>query len=208
MTTLSINLGNSDKLALISYAFIVLSWGLYNKKKASLDTTPVSYFLDGRRLSLPIFVATLVSTWYGGILGVGEFGYRYGVSQWLLLGMPYYIFAIIFAWLLVPIVRKSKSISLVDHCYETLGKTSGSLVGGAVFLLTSPAPYLWMLVAILKLFLPFSSWIILLGIIGFSSCYLLGGRFFTIWSSNTLDFILMFLGFLILVPFCIYSYGA
>ena len=207
MTTLNINLGLFDKLALIAYALIVLLWGLYNKKKPKIDNTPESYFLDGRRLSLPIFVATLVSTWYGGILGVGEFGYRYGVSQWLLLGAPYYIFAIIFAWILVPIVRGSRSISLVDHCYQTLGKTSGNLVGSAVFLLTSPAPYLWMLLAILQLFLPLPSWIILLGILSFTCCYLLGGRFFTIWSSNTLDFILMFSGFLVLVPYCVYTYG-
>jgi len=207
MANLSINLGSFDKLALVAYASIVLLWGLYNKKKSQSNNSAESYFLDGRRLSLPIFVATLVSTWYGGILGVGEFGYRYGISQWLLLGAPYYIFAILFAWVLVPIVRKSHSISLVDHCYETLGKTSGNLVGGAVFLLTSPAPYLWMLVAILQLFLPLPTWVILLGVVLYSCCYLLGGRFFTIWSSNTLDFILMFSGFLVLVPFCVYTYG-
>ena len=34
-----------------------------------------SYLLGGRRLTLIPFVATLVSTWYGGILGVGEFTY-------------------------------------------------------------------------------------------------------------------------------------
>lgn len=207
METLSINLGNFDKLALFAYASIVLLWGLYNKKKSGSNNCAESYFLDGRRLSLPIFVATLVSTWYGGILGVGEFGYRYGISQWLLLGAPYYIFAIIFAWILVPIVRKSQSISLVDYAHETLGKSSGNLVGAGVFLLTSPAPYLWMLVAILQLFLPLPAGIILFGVVIFSMCYLLGGHFFTIWSSNTLDFILMFSGFLVLVPFCVRTYG-
>ena len=38
------------------------------------------YLVAGRSLTLPVFVATLVSTWYGGILGVGEFSYRYGVA--------------------------------------------------------------------------------------------------------------------------------
>jgi len=202
----NIILGSYDLCALIAYATAILWLGLRAKKRNS-NTSAESYFLDGRRLSLPIFVATLVSTWYGGILGVGEFGYRFGISQWLLLGAPYYIFAIIFAWILVPIIRKSSSISLVDHCYNTLGNTSGNLVSGAVFLLTSPAPYLWMLVAILQLFVPLPFWLILVLVIIFSSCYLLGGRFFTIWSSNTLDFVLMFLGFLFLVPFCINTYG-
>ena len=43
---------------------------------------------------------TLVSTWYGGILGVGEFSYRYGISNWVIQGVPYYVFALFFAFLL------------------------------------------------------------------------------------------------------------
>lgn len=202
-------MGFYDQLALVSYGLVVLGLTFYNKfRQSTTENSAESYFLDGRRLSLPLFVATLVSTWYGGILGVGEFGYRYGLSQWFLLGLPYYIFAFIFAWFLVPIIRESPAISLVEHCYETLGKTSGNIIAAAVFLLTSPAPYLWMLVAILQLFVPLPSEYILAGVLVFSSCYLLGGRFFTIWSSNTLDFILMFTGFLVLVPFCIYNFGA
>lgn len=208
MNTNSITLGTYDQLALASYACAVLALGYWLKKRKKIsDDSAESYFLDGRALSLPIFVATLVSTWYGGILGVGEFGFRYGISQWFMLGAPYYIFALIFAWLLVPIIRKSRSISLVDHCHETLGTTGGSLVALAVFVLTSPAPYLWMLVALLQLFLPLPTPVLLIGVILFASCYLISGRFFTIWSSNTLDFVLMFAGFLIIVPFCFLKYG-
>jgi SSS family solute:Na+ symporter len=41
-----------------------------------------------------------VATWYGGILGVGEYSWRYGVSNWLVFGVPYYVGALLFAWLL------------------------------------------------------------------------------------------------------------
>ncbi|MEP7027798.1 MAG: hypothetical protein ABI960_04310, partial [Candidatus Eisenbacteria bacterium] len=49
------------------------------------------YLVASRAVTLPGFVATLVSTWYGGILAVGEYSYRYGVSNWLVFGVPYYL---------------------------------------------------------------------------------------------------------------------
>jgi hypothetical protein len=58
---------------------------------------PVEYLLMGRTLALPSFVATLVSTWYGGVLGVGEYSYRYGLSNWIVFGVPYYLGAALFA---------------------------------------------------------------------------------------------------------------
>ena len=60
----------------------------------------VDYLVAGRRLTLPAFVATLVSTWYGGILGVGEYAWRHGLSNWLVFGVPYYLYAAVFAFLL------------------------------------------------------------------------------------------------------------
>ncbi|MCA9785382.1 MAG: hypothetical protein KC488_02410, partial [Candidatus Cloacimonetes bacterium] len=53
----------------------------------------------GRRITLPVFVATLVCTWYGGILGVGEFTWTWGLVNWLALGVFYYVFALLYAWL-------------------------------------------------------------------------------------------------------------
>ena len=45
------------------------SWRLKQNKNApsSLD-----YLLMGRQLTLPLFVATMVATWYGGIFAVNE----------------------------------------------------------------------------------------------------------------------------------------
>src|SRR4029078_4601668 len=60
---------------------------------------PVDSLLMGRTLALPSFVATLVSTWYGGVLGVGEYSYRYGISNWLVFGVPYYVGPLVFSCL-------------------------------------------------------------------------------------------------------------
>ena len=49
--------------------------------KQSADWT--DYLLMGRKLTLPLFVATLVATWYGDILGVTQIAFQYGVYNFV-----------------------------------------------------------------------------------------------------------------------------
>ena len=57
------------------FAFLVAVW-LRRPRQAGAPgeagSGVVDYLLAGRRVTLPAFVATLVTTWYGGILGIGE----------------------------------------------------------------------------------------------------------------------------------------
>ena len=90
----------TDKAAIsfsiLLYVVGILTAGLIkrNSKKGESE-----YLLAGRRLTIIPFTASLVATWYGGILGIGEFTYQYGISNWVVMGLPYYIFASIFAFL-------------------------------------------------------------------------------------------------------------
>ncbi|MCH8548089.1 MAG: hypothetical protein LAT80_04375, partial [Balneolaceae bacterium] len=72
-----------DWFIVASYFFFLiwLSW-----KKGVGEESEENFLLSGRKVTLPAFVATLVSTWYGGILGIGEWSYQFGISQWLILG--------------------------------------------------------------------------------------------------------------------------
>ena len=82
-----------DYIIIISYFLILFIIGFYVKRKVNaLD----DYFLAGRRLTLPIFVATLVSTWYGGLLGVGELSFNYGIVNWLTQGFFWYLVYLFF----------------------------------------------------------------------------------------------------------------
>ena len=92
------------------------------KARSHLD----EYLVAGRSITLPVFVATLVSTWYGGILGVGEFSYRYGISNWFIFGVPYYLFAIIFAVFLAPRVHDAKLHTIPDKLRETFGNRTAN----------------------------------------------------------------------------------
>ena len=179
-------------------------------KKASEENTAGSvedYFLDGRKLSLPVFVASLVSTWYGGILGVGEVNYSFGASRWLMLEAPYYFFALVFAVFVVSPIRASKSLSLPDYWKLKLNSRIGALGSFLIFILTSPAPYLWMLGVLLQQIFPLS-----LGQAILISCVFVGATqyrngFQSVRRSNTLDFLIMFGGFALILPFCWWKLG-
>ncbi len=87
----------------------------------------LQYLAAGRSLSLPAFVATLVSTWYGGILGIGESVSYYGFGTWLLMGVPYYVFAIVYALYFARRVRGAEQISLPERFDSIWGRSVGVL---------------------------------------------------------------------------------
>ena len=88
MKTEIVNLSSADVfILLLFFATIVVIGAKFVRTQGKV----LDFILGGRTLTLPIFVLTLFSTWYGGILGVGEFGFTYGVSSWILQGVPYYI---------------------------------------------------------------------------------------------------------------------
>ncbi len=107
-----------DWLLLLLYfgLLVYLSW---QKNWESQDEE--TFLLSGRRMTLPAFVATLVSTWYGGILGVGEYSYQYGISQWLLFGFPFYIFSALFAIFLAGKIRLNKALSIPEAVTNIYG---------------------------------------------------------------------------------------
>lgn len=169
--------------------------------KKSSDTSELSFLLAGRSLTLPAFVATLVSTWYGGILGVGEFGYQHGISQWLVFGVPYYIFAIAFAFLLVNKIRASTYLSLPEAITKNYGPFSGKIASSLIFLLTNPAPYVVMLALLFRFLLNDDSSYVwyAIGVTLFSTMYVWFGGFSAVVQTDKLQFILMYAGFAVVV---------
>ncbi|MCJ7800940.1 MAG: hypothetical protein MUP82_01125, partial [Candidatus Marinimicrobia bacterium] len=101
-----------DFTIIIIYFVLVIAIGFYRSKLTTKNSN--NYILAGRKLSLPGFVATLVTTWYGGILGIGENTYNFGIQTWFIFGLPYYFFAILFAIFIAPRIRKLNFISIPD----------------------------------------------------------------------------------------------
>ncbi len=109
------------------------------------------YLVMGRTLALPSFVATLVSTWYGGVLGVGEYSYRYGLSNWLVFGVPYYIGAALFAIFFARRARRSALYTVPDQLERAYGRPTALLGAAIIQVLSSPAPYVLMLGILLQM---------------------------------------------------------
>ena len=160
----------------------------------------VDYLLAGRRLTLPAFVATLVTTWYGGILGIGEYAWRFGISTWLVFGVPYYLAAVLFAFWLAPRLRRSGAVTIPDLLVAAYGRKASSVAATAVYASTVPVAYVLMVATLLA---QITGWPVLLTVLigaGFSALYVALSGFRAVVRTDILQLVLMYGGFLILLP--------
>ncbi|MEW5701174.1 MAG: sodium:solute symporter family protein [Candidatus Zixiibacteriota bacterium] len=165
------------------------------------------YLLGGRRLTLPVFVASLVSTWYGGILGVGEYSFKYGISNWLVFGVPYYLWATIFALFLARPTRRTHFISLPDHLGAAYGRTPALMGAIIVFVMTVPAAYVLILGDLGRMLLNWPTWVGATLSVVLSSVYLITGGFRSAVRVDVLQFLCMLVGFALILPFAFHQYG-
>ncbi len=165
------------------------------------------FLLAGRTLTLPLFVATLVSTWYGGILGVGEFSYRYGLSNWFVFGLPYYFFALLFALFLARRIRATNLYTIPDKLEQSFGRPTALLGGVLAFILATPAAYVLMLGVLVQVVFGghLAIWVTAATVL--TTIYLYKGGFRSDVWVNTFEFVLMFLGFALIVVFAAVRYG-
>jgi solute:Na+ symporter, SSS family len=191
---------------IVLYAAGVLGIGWYATRKRQ-GRSAVEYLLAGRSLTVPVFVMTLVSTWYGGILGVGEFTYSVGIATWVMQGLPYYIFAILFAFLLAGRIRSSGGATIPDRFAQVYDRKTAVLGAWLTFLLMTPAPYVLMIGILLQMI---TGWgLLVCVIIGtvVTGTFLLAGGFRADVYTDIYEFILMFSGFGLIIPFAISTYG-
>lgn len=191
-------------IALYFFLLIWISW-----KKGWRSESEVDFLLSGRKVTIPAFVATLVSTWYGGILGVGEWSYQFGISQWLIFGAPFYICSVLFAIFLAGKIRLNDAFTIPEAVANRYNKSAGRLSALPVFILVSPAPYILML-GLLFQFLsggeaPFLLYASLVAL--FSVLYITIGGFGAVIKTDILQVILMFTGFIILLIFAAIEFG-
>lgn len=192
---------------IIITAYLVLIIVLSVRKNRSSGSEE-SFLLSGRSLTLPAFIATLVSTWYGGILGVGEFTWLYGVSQWFAMGLPYYLFALLFAVFLAAKIRKNEAMSIPEAISNRYGNHSGDVSSILIFLLTNPAPYILMVALLAQIILGAESMMLLSIVVAlFSAIYVGFGGFTAVVRTDMLQVILMYAGFIMLFGFAWSTWG-
>jgi len=193
-----------ELLPVVIYLVLLLVLGFTGKKG---DNSEENFIVGGRTLTLPAFVATLVTTWYGGILGVGEFSYTYGLSNWVVFGLPYYLFALIFAVFLAPRIRRDGGLSIPDRLYRNYGPIAGRIGAVWTLFMVLPAPYVLMVGILMMAVTGWPLWLCVALGTGFSMFYVLSGGFRSVVRTDKLQFILMFGGFIILLAVLVLRYG-
>ncbi|MCB1060861.1 MAG: sodium:solute symporter family protein [Calditrichaeota bacterium] len=165
------------------------------------------YLIAGRRLSLPAFAMSLITSWYGGILGVSEYSYSYGLSNWFVFGVPYYLYALIFALILAKKARRSELMSLPDRFESAYGKGAARVCGGIIFLTTMPAAYLLMLGKLIEWMFGWPYHVSLLVGTAVSTLYLFRGGLASVVNTDKIQFVFMYVGFAVMVAMLYQHHG-
>lgn len=194
----------------LDWALVALYFGLLAAVWLRLVRTRSSaddYFVAGRRVTLPAFVATLVATWYGGILGVGEYAYRYGLANWLVFGAPYYLAALLFALFFARRARRAELYTLPDLLHRAYGRGPALIGAAAVFLTSAPAAYVLMLGTLFSSMFggPLAAWVIAAAVL--SVFYVDRGGLKSVVFTDQVQFALMYGGFATMLVFLVARHG-
>jgi len=200
-----ISFSPSDIIIIILFFFLLLSIGFISSKKVKSDAE--DYLLSGRNMGLFLFVLVNVSTWYGGIIGIGEFTYRYGLVSWFTQGLPYYFFAFLFAMFFAKKIREASLFTIPEKLEQIYGRNTALLSAVVVFILVSPAPYLLMSANLISLVFDTGDlFSLIIGVI-LSASYLIKGGFRSNIFTDAFQFFIMFAGFIIFLSVAVLNYG-
>jgi len=192
-----------DQTLVLLYFLVTLGFGFYKRSDKGLN----SFLFAGRHLTIPALVATLVSTWYGGILEVGRFTYENGIVTWIIFGLFYYIAALLFVKYMAPKIIESGIPTIPELFLKSFGRIPALIAIFCVILLTTPAPYLKILAILFDFVWDIPVfWALVLGSF-LSIIYAATGGFPAIVRTDKLQFVLMFFGFAILLSSAWSKYG-
>ena len=200
-------LSTIDTFVIFIYFTSIVLIGFYVSRKRVISNSKLDFLLAGRKLTTPLFVGTLVATWYGNILGVGEFVYKYGIVAWICFGVTYYIAAILYAFFVAGRIRSSENLTIPEQISKHYGDRNGLISSFIVLIITVPAAYILMLGILIQLFTGWELWICVVSGTVLSMVYLVKGGFRSDVITNVVQFVIMYLGFGAFVYFTISYYG-
>ena len=151
------------------------------------------------KLTLPSFIATIVTTWYGAILEMGRYTFYNGIVTWIIFCLFYYISAFIFAFFIGPKIHSRNMKSIPHIFYDKLGQYPGYISSTLVCLIGSPIPYIMILSTIISHIYDIDILYSIFISITTSTIYIYSGGFKAIIRTDKLQFVLMYTGFGIMI---------
>jgi solute:Na+ symporter, SSS family len=126
-----------DLAILLAYVagILALGWAVSRRVTSFRD-----WFVAGGRMTTPILVCTLVSTYYGldVLFGGSEVGYTEGVVGWFYYLRPYYVVILVAALVVAPRLKRLDLLSLPDVAASRYGRGTQVAVAAASFLYSLP----------------------------------------------------------------------
>lgn len=202
----------ADWLVFIGVLGLTFAAALYGHRrrqttKSSKKMSTLDYLLMGRQLTLPLFVATLVATWYGGIFGVNEITFNYGFYNFVTQGVFWYAAYLIFAFFIAGRVARFNSLTLPDLTDQMFGPKSAKVAAAFTFFYITPVAYVLSLGMFLHMVFGVS---ILNGMIYgtlFTCLYTAWGGFRSVVFSDLVQFFVMCGAVLLVVLFSLHAFG-
>ena len=127
-------------ILLITLVFVILG-NRSERKSGHHFSNIIDHLVMGRQLTLPLFVGTLVATWYGGIFGVTQIAFEKGIFNLITQGGFWYLSYLIFAFFLVDKVKKYEALTLPDLIGKMFGPKSSKLASVFNFFNVLPIAY-------------------------------------------------------------------
>ena len=167
----------------------------------------VELLLMGRRLTLPLFVATLVATWYGGIFGVTALTFEKGIYNFLTQGVFWYITYLLFAFFLVKKIRQHQVLTIPDLAQKLFGPNAGRMTAMLNFLNLLPLAYTISLGLFLQTIMGGSLFLNTAVGLALVTIWSLWGGFRAVVFSDVVQFFFMILGVVLVVVFAWINMG-
>lgn len=197
-------------VAVLAVTFAAVIFGNVRRRRMrdpSWESDLLDLLLMGRRLTLPLFTATLVATWYGGIFSVTEYAHEVGIYNWLTQGVFWYAAYLIFAFALVKRIRGSEARTMPELLGGMFGPRAAKLGAWLNLLNVLPVTYLLMLGIFLEILFggSLAVWMAL-GILVVAGYSTLGG-FRSVVFSDLVQFSVMCSSVALVIVFSMTSFG-
>ena len=204
-------LSTLDWVVFFSILIITVYAVYFGQSLKKKTTTEKESFIDlmlmGRQLTLPMFVATLVATWYGGIFGVAQIAFNNGIYNFVTQGFFWYVSYIIFAIFILQKLKNYDSVTLPDLVEKMYGPKSGKLTALLNILNLLPIAYSISIGILIQMLFGLSFPVSVAAGVGFVVLYSFIGGFRAVVFSDIVQFFVMLSTVILILLFSITTYG-
>ena len=167
----------------------------------------IHYLLFSRKLTLPLFVMTLVSTWYGDILSVTQMAFKRGISTVIIHGIGFYISAIFFMIFIVKKARSMNTSTLPEIIRNHYGTSASKIASIMIIVKSLPVTYLISIGVLVQKLIGVNLYIsMLIAIVFIIACIGMRGLSGIIYS-DAIQFILIYFSVIMVIIFSFIKYG-